>query len=116
MRPTGPTTNPSFAHRAGRCFSADCPGEADKSNEGGARPFAGHGRRKIVDSEYRYAALAFEPPLGFGSPPLGVLPSDDDFLLSSLFVLLESLESVFAGDFASLELDLDSLLEGFELP
>jgi hypothetical protein len=63
-----------------------------------------------------YAALALEPPLGFVSElELELLASDDDDgdFLSSLFVLSVS---VFAGDFASLEPDFASLLEGFAEP
>jgi hypothetical protein len=61
-----------------------------------------------------YAALALEPPLGLVSElELEVDESDDDFL-SSLFDELSL--SVFAGDFASLELDFESLLEGFDEP
>lgn len=72
------------------------------------------------DERRRYAALALEPPLepplGFVSelePELELLESDDDFL-SSLFEELSL--SVFAGDFVSLELDFESLLEGFDEP
>lgn len=66
-----------------------------------------------------YAALALEPPLGLVSvvppvPPL--LLESDDFLLSSLFVEPVSLDSVFAGDFVSLAVDLDSELEGLLEP
>ena len=99
------------ANRSGRCFFAF----ADKTRTAARDPF-----RVTAADEWstakRYAALALEPPLGFVSPPLDVLLSDDDFLLSSLFELLESLESVFAGDFASLDVDLDSLLEGLAEP
>jgi hypothetical protein len=70
-----------------------------------------------------YAALVFDPPLGFVSvvppvdpPPDPLLESDDTFLLSSLLVPAPSLDSVFAGDFASLAPDFGSEDEGLLEP
>jgi hypothetical protein len=75
-----------------------------------------HAARAVTPEAY--AALALEPPLGLVSElelELELLESEDedgDFL-SSLFVLSVS---VLAGDFASLEPDFASLLEGFAEP
>jgi hypothetical protein len=65
-----------------------------------------------------YAALAFDPPLLLSPevPAPGLLVSVDVFLASSLFVALLSPESVFAGDFVSLALGLDSVDDGFFEP
>jgi len=72
-----------------------------------------------VEKGRLYAALAFDPPVGFVSvvPELPPLPvSDGVFFASSLLVPPLSPDSVFAGDFASLEPDFDSEDEGLLEP